>query len=151
MPAGVTAIPRRRRLWPAVAASVLAGALLGGAATLGALAASGVTWPAPPAAGAPTTPLVTGDGETIGTAGVVRLGAGPVLVLSITGGRPGATYECVLLGADESRTSGGSWTLADPGYGRTPSGAWLVPVDRTGVVGVELVTPEGKVWASAPL
>ena len=41
--------------------------------------------------------------------------------------------------------------LADPGYGRTPSGAWLVPVDRTGVVGVELVTPEGKVWASAPL
>ena len=91
------------------------------------------------------------DGETIGTAGVVRLGAGPLLVLSITGGRPGATYECVLLGADGSRTSGGTWTLADPGYGRTPSGAWLVPVDRTGVVGVELVTPEGKVWASAPL
>ena len=82
---------------------------------------------------------------------MVRLDAGPVLVLSITGGRPGATYECVLLGADGSRTSGGTWTLADPGYGRTPSGAWLVPVDRTGVVGVELVTPEGKVWASAPL
>lgn len=82
---------------------------------------------------------------------MVRLGAGPVLVLSVTEGRPGATYECVLLGADGSRTSGGTWTLADPGYGRTPSGAWLVQVDRTGVVGVELVTPEGKVWASAPL
>ena len=34
VPAGVTAIPRRRQLWPAVAPSLLAGALLGGAVAM---------------------------------------------------------------------------------------------------------------------
>lgn len=53
------------------------------------------------------------------------------LLLNVTAAAEGAHYECILVGADGSRVSGGSWTLSDE-YGRgTASGAWLVPLTGT--------------------
>ncbi|NHB85788.1 hypothetical protein G7085_17740 [Tessaracoccus sp. HDW20] len=74
-----------------------------------------------------------------------------MLVLSVTAARPGATYECVLIGDDGSRTSGGTWKVSGQAYGQDTSGTWLVPTDGRPVTGVELVTPDDRVWAKAGL
>ncbi len=138
--------------WPLlVAAALLVGAVIGAASTLGILTTRDTPVPPQTAVGAPAFPLLTAAGGQVGSAGIADLGNGPVLVLSVTAARPGATYECVLLGEDGSRTGGGTWTVSGPAYGQAASATWLVPVDEAGVTGVELVTPEGQVWASARL
>jgi len=142
--------PRPPRLW-LVAAALLLGAVLDSAATLGILAVNRAPEPAPTAVGAPASPLLTADGGRVGSAGVADLGRGGMLVLSVTAARPGATYGCVLIGADGSRTSGGTWTVSGPAYGEDAAATWFVPVDGRTVSAVELVTPSGRVWATARL
>lgn len=101
--------------------------------------------PADPAAAA----LVTRAGETVGSAGTVTIDGRRMLVLTVTNGRPGMTYECILIAPDGSRTSGGTWTL-DGGYeGERASGTWMVPLTDAAVASVELTAPSGKVWSTA--
>ncbi|HEY3547096.1 MAG TPA: hypothetical protein VGK17_13570, partial [Propionicimonas sp.] len=60
------------------------------------------------------------------------------MLLNITTGKPGMSYECILVGRDGQRTSGGKWVLADAYAAAPASGSWLVPVSGEAPVGVEL-------------
>ncbi len=140
-----TRSPRRFALAAAAAvALVLAGA--GGAVVLDAV----TDQPAEVAASGPA--LLTGEGDRVGTILRSRHYDEPVFVVTLTAGRPGMWYECVLVSADGSRQSGGSWVVED-GAGDTwivaaPAGA---DVAGAAVVGMELVTEDGRTWASATL
>lgn len=140
--------PRWAR-WLAVLAGVLIGAVAGAALTLGVLAARGVPWPEPQRTAPAASALVTESGDAVGITGTALVDGRAALVLTITGGRPGMTYECVLVGADGTRTSGGTWTLAESGYGTGAGGTWTVPLPASELTAVELVTPTGAVWATA--
>lgn len=137
---------RPRRLALAVAAGVLAGLLLGIGGTVGVLA-----WLDRPAAPASqpsvATRLLTSAGEEVGSAGLATRAGRTSLLLNLTAGRPGASYECILIAADGSRRSGGSWTLSESYGSGTASGAWLVPIEGDPPAAVELVSPSGGVWA----
>lgn len=127
-----------------VAAAILAGLLAGVGGTLAATALLN----RPPAATphAPVAaPLLTSSGDAVGSAGLAMLGGRSYLVLNVTSGTPGARYECVLVGRDGNRTSGGSWALSGE-YGAA-SGSWLVPLTGDPPAGVELVAPSGTVWS----
>lgn len=156
--------------WLAAAASLLVGAGLGVSVTLGVLGA-GATRPAPspgvsavPSAGAEpgiapspggstglpaASTLVTRNGDAVGTAGTTTVDGRRLLVLTVTTGRPGMTYECVLVGPDGIRTSGGTWTLGESYGSGVASGTWVVPIADAEVSRVELVAPSGAVWSSA--
>lgn len=108
-----------------------------------------------PAATAPHTEavgvLATGDGRSVGTAAVARLHGEAVLLVSISAGRPGATYECLIVDSAGGRTSGGTWTL-DGSYGPAGgSGVWLVPLAGDDPAAVELRSERGSIWARAEL
>lgn len=151
-----------RRWWtPLVAAAALVvGLALGVGGTLAltpppAPAAPGAT-AAPPATAAPAataataaSALVTRAGEAVGTAGVTTLAGRSYLVVTITRARPGMAYECVLVGPDGRRSSGGTWTLDARSPGAEASGTWVVEVPAGGVEQVELVAPSGAVWSRA--
>lgn len=128
-------------------ACILAGLLAGVGGTLGVGA-----WLSRPPASAPgfqtaAAQLVTDAGVAVGSVGVAGRDGRRYLVLNVTEARPGAHYECILVGPDGSRRSGGSWTLSDE-YGRgTASGSWLVPLPEGPPARVELVAPGGTVWA----
>lgn len=93
--------------------------------------------------------LVTDDGDIIGTAALADLEGQPHLVLSVSSGRPGASYDCILVDADGGRTHGGTWSLGD-GYGSSGgAGVWLVPVEGEPPVAVELEAGPDKIWARA--
>jgi len=92
--------------------------------------------------------LLTSTGQAVGSAGITTEGGKTFLLLNITSGKPGASYECLLVGQDGQRTSGGKWGLTS-GYGSDrASGSWLVPLTGDSPVGVELVAPSGTVWAA---
>lgn len=92
--------------------------------------------------------LLTSAGQAIGSAGITTQASRTYLLLNITTGRPGASYECLLVGRDGKRTSGGKWGLTS-GYGsEAASGSWLVPLSGEAPVRVELVAPSGTVWAT---
>jgi hypothetical protein len=141
--------PPRRTGWRVpllVAAAVLVGLLAGVGGTL-------ATVPLLPSPGAPdrqpaAAALVTGAGQPVGSVGVASLGGRAYVSVSITAGRPDQTYECVLVAADGSRSSGGTWTLTSE-YGDLATGTWLVPLPAGPPARVELVTPSGKVWSAA--
>lgn len=139
---------RRWTSWLAAAAALVIGLGIGIGATLGIVGSRPpVVGPADPAAAA----LVTRAGETVGSAGTVTIDGRRMLVLTVTNGRPGMTYECILIAPDGSRTSGGTWTL-DAGYeGERASGTWMVPLTDAAVASVELTAPNGKVWSTARL
>lgn len=153
-PATRPAPGRSRTVLAVAAAALLLGAVLGAAGTVGLLGARGWQAPAVSVSASPSpptarsAPLLTADGK-VGLAATTALDGRPVLALSVTAGRPGTTYECILLGRDDSRSSGGSWTLDGAGYGASGSGTWLVPLGEQELSGVELVGPSGKVWATA--
>ena len=139
--------PRLRSLWLPVAAAVLLGLLAGMGATFAVIN----SWNQPAATTASHSPvagqLLTSSGQAVGSAGLATLDGRSYLLLNVTTGKPGATYECILVGSDGGRTSGGIWTLTDEyGSGRA-SGSWLVPIAGDPPAGVELVTPSGKVWS----
>lgn len=146
---------------PLVAASVLVGLLAGVGGTLaatGVLSGSAVapgTATAPTASGTTTTrgtsaTLLTASGDAVGAAGVTPLGGREYLAISVTRGRPGLDYECVLIDANGVRTSGGHWKLSDDYGSGQASGAWLVPLpDDRRPSRVEMIGPSGAVWSSA--
>lgn len=139
--------PRRR---PALllAAAVLVGLLAGVGGTLATTAWIGRSPTAPhhvPVA----AQLLTAKGEAVGSVGLATLGGHEYLLLNVTTGRPGASYECVLVGSDGVRTSGGSWALGEEYGSGVASGAWLVPLAGAPPATVELVAPTGTVWSRA--
>lgn len=141
--------PRRR--WPslvAAAAALVCGLAVGVGGTLA------VTTPPGPVGSAPGTAtsasaLVTGSGETVGSAGTTVLSGQDYLVITVTRARPGAAYECIVVGSDGQRHSAGDWTLEASAGGTTASGSWLVQAPPGEVARVELMTRSGGVWAQA--
>ena len=140
------AVRPRRTSRLLAAAAVLVGLLVGVGGTLAATA-----WldrPQTTTSHAPVaTPLLAADGTEVGSAGLATLAGHSYLVLNITAGKPGVSYECVLVGADGTRTSGGTWTLTDEYGTGHASGSWLVPVTGDAPAAVELVGPSGAVWS----
>ena len=145
-PAAASAHAPRTRLL--MVACVLIGLLVGIGGAVGVMA-----WlNRAPAAQAPdpvAVQLVTSAGEQVGSVGIARRDGRPYLTLNVTSGKPGNRYDCILVQPDGTRVNGGAWTLADEyGHG-TASGAWLVPISGTPPAAVELVAPNGNVWAKA--
>jgi hypothetical protein len=138
--------PRGRLLL--VAAAVLIGLLSGIAGTLAVV--GGVSRPAGSGSDhAPVaTQLLTASGEAVGSAGITTSRGQTFVLLNITTGKPGMSYECFLVGTDGQRTSGGKWALTSEYGAAQASGSWLVPVSGEPPVGVELVAPSGKVWST---
>ena len=145
-PATRVRMPRGRMLL--VAAAVLIGLLSGIGGTLAVV--GGLSRPAGNATDhAPVaTQLLTASGEVVGSAGVTTSKGQTFVLLNITTGKPGMSYECFLVGRDGQRTSGGKWVLAGAYGAAQASGSWLVPVSGEAPVGVELAAPSGKVWAT---
>lgn len=93
--------------------------------------------------------LLTADGEAVGAAGITSTNSRELMFVALTRARPGATYDCVLVGRDGQRHDAGSWSL-DAGYGsEQASGSWVVPLPVGGVQRIELVGESGRVWSSA--
>lgn len=89
-------------------------------------------------------PLLTSDGVQVGA---VRQGyddRGPVLVVTVPGGRPGLAVTCLLELADGRVENRGRWTLS-----AERANSWVVPLGEEEVARVDLVTGTGSVWASA--
>lgn len=148
-PARASAAPGRRwRIPLLVAAAVLVGLLAGIGGTLAATSLFGRLAPASPHAPVAAA-LVTADGETVGSAGVTTLSGRDYLAVSVTHGRPDVSYECIIVGSDGSRTSGGTWTLTDEYGTGTANGTWLVPLSSGHPVAVDLVAPSGRTWSTA--
>lgn len=139
----------RPRSWLLVAAAAVVG-VLGGVGGTVAVLGSAPEQPPPVTSHRPVaTDLVTSAGDVVGSAGVTTLSGRSYLLLNITAGRPGATYDCILVAADGTRTNGGRWTLTDEyGSGRA-SGSWLVPIATDPPASVELVARSGTVWSRA--
>ena len=131
-----------------VAADVLLGLLSGIGGTLA--VTGGLSHPVnnAPAQAPVAIPLLTSAGLGIGSAGITTQASRTYLLLNITAGKAGASYECVLVGRDGTRTSGGKWGLTSEYGSEKATGAWLVPLSGEPPVGVELVAPSGTVWAT---
>lgn len=128
-------------------ACILVGLLAGIGGTLGVGA-----WLSRPPSGTPGSPtsaarLITDAGASVGSVGLTRRDGRGYLLLNVTDARPGAHYECILVAADGTRSSGGSWALSDEQGRGTASGSWLVPLTAGAPARVELVAPGGTVWA----
>lgn len=147
-PAAATSVrmPRGRLLL--VAAAVLIGLLSGIGGTLAVVGGL-----ARPGAGASdhapvATVLLTAGGEAVGSAGITTSRGQTFVLLNVTTGKPGMSYECFLVGKDGQRTSGGKWTLTSEYGSEQASGSWLVPVSGDAPSRVELVAPSGRVWST---
>ena len=143
VPADPGRVPRTRLL---LVACVLLGLLAGIGGTLGVNA-----WVnrAPSAAPRDTVAaqLITSTGDGVGSVGLAHRDGKDYLLLNVTNGKTGTRYTCILVNPDGTRVSGGAWTLTDE-YGRgEASGAWLVPITGTPPASIELVAPNGNVWA----
>jgi len=145
-PATRVRVPRGRLLL--VAAAVLLGMLSGIGGTLAAV--GGLTRPggSAPDHAPVATQLLTASGEAVGSAGITTSGGRTFMLLNITTGKPGMSYECFLVGRNGQRTSGGKWALTSEYGASKASGSWLVPVSGDAPVGVELVAPSGNVWST---
>ncbi len=138
--------PQRARLL--VAAAVLLGLLAGIGGTL-AVTSWTTRPPGTATSHAPVaTQLLTSAGLAVGSAGITTQDGRTYLLLNITSGKPGASYECFLVGQDGQRSSGGRWTLTSEYGSDQASGSWLVPVSGEPPAVVELVAPSGTVWST---
>lgn len=90
-------------------------------------------------------PLVTDDGAHVGTVTESWFGGAPVYVVALPQTRPDVTYECVLVLADGTRRSAGTWEVTD-GAATT----WVVDRPDDAVL-MEMVTGTGRIWATAEL
>ncbi|GGK59199.1 hypothetical protein [Ornithinimicrobium pekingense] len=132
--------PSRRAVLRAAAAAVL-----GVAAGAGATAYLGRDEPDPASPWA--TPLLTADGQTVGTVSPSYGDQGTLLVIDVTSGPVGRTYTCRLRHADGTTEDVGVWSLAED----RPN-SWVVAVPDPGTLAaVELVGPSGSVWSTAVL
>jgi hypothetical protein len=135
----------RRRTYVLVAAAIVLGLAIGVGGTLAATTIRQrvvATDRVPVAA-----QLLNSKGDSVGSVGLAALDGRGYVVINVTTGRPGASYECVLVGQDGKRTSGGSWSLTDEYGTGVASGSWLVPLSGNQPVSVELVSPSGNVWS----
>lgn len=143
-----TGLSNRWRWVAAAAAALVIGLALGIGGTL---AVTGPHDPAASTAGpvASTGALRTGTGETVGTAGTAMLSGRDYVLIAVTRARPGAAYECIVVGTDGQRHPAGNWTLkAEPGATEA-SGSWMVEAPPGEIARVELIGPSGGVWAQA--
>ena len=141
----IESVRPRRRTFVLVAAAIVLGLALGAGGTLAATSIRQrvvATDHVPVAA-----QLLNSKGESVGSAGLATLDGRSYLLINVTSGRPGASYECILVGQDGKRTSGGSWSLTDEYGTGVASGSWLVPVAGAQPASVELVSPSGNVWS----
>lgn len=141
----IESVRPRRRTFVLVAAAILLGLALGVGATVAATSARQrvvATDHVPVAA-----QLLNSKGESVGSAGLATLDGRSYLLINVTTGRPGASYECILVGKDGARRSGGSWSLTDEYGTGVASGSWLVPLSGDQPASVELVTKSGTVWS----
>lgn len=121
-----------------VAAAMLVGALLGIGGTL-LVRSPGFGDPAQVA----SVPLLTSQGAQVGNVALITLDGRQQVVVSISAGRAGLTYDCVIVDRAGLRRTVGSYTMDDQ------SASWVVPAPASGLQRVELVTASGKVWSSA--
>lgn len=121
-----------------VAAAMLVGALLGVGGTL-LVRSPGFGDPAQVA----SVPLLTSQGTNVGSVALITLDGRQQVVVSISAGRAGLTYDCVIVDRAGLRRNAGSYTMDDQ------SASWVVPAPASGLQRVELVTASGKVWSSA--
>ena len=147
---GQVAVQRWRTPLVAAAAALMVGVALG----VGGMLAIGALTPPPPVSSVPgevtsASALVTKSGETVGSVGVVILAGREHLVITVTRARPGASYDCMIVGEDDQRRSAGTWTLDARYGGEEASGTWVVELPEGGVEHVELVAPSGTVWSRA--
>ncbi len=135
---------RRHRVAMVVAAAAAVGLVVGAGGAVVVLGARTESAQEVLAAG---SPLLTGDGTSVGAVQESRHDGQPVLVVSVSDGEAGAYYECRLVLADGTSRPAGSWAL-DPAGG----GTWVItrPQDAQ-VVGVEMVTDTGTRWATATI
>lgn len=131
-------VSRRTILWAAAAAA----GLLGAAAGAGATAYLGRDREPTPDPWA--VPLLTGDGEEVGTVLTGYDDRGPVLVIAVDEGEAGLAVTCLLELSDGGVEDVGRWELSDE-----RANSWVVPLEYD-VVRVDLMTDAG-VWASAAL
>ena len=131
-----------------LAAAVLLGLLSGIGGTLAVTGGLSRPGNSAPAQAPVAIPLLTSAGQGIGSAGITTQASRTYLLLNITSGKPGSSYECLLVGRDGSRTSGGTWGLTSEYGSEEASGSWLVPLSGEAPVRVELVAPSGTVWAT---
>ena len=139
------ASPRHRatrgRLLVAAAAVVLA--LVGGAVAVSLWGGSEST--EPPLAG-DTSLLRTSDGDIVGTAAVTSIEGKPVVVISISNPAVGIPYHCRILLRGGRMVDAGRWSVDDPA-----GSTWITKAPHGHVVGMELVTDDGRVWSTAQL
>lgn len=136
----------RIRMLVAAAAAVLA-AIAGGGVALAIWGGDG-DQPAEPTLAADNAPLRTSDGDVVGFAAVSSLGDKPALIVSVNQtGASGVSYHCRILYADgHSVDKEQPWALDNP-----DGSTWIESTPNGRVVGMELVTEDGKVWAAANL
>jgi hypothetical protein len=134
----------RTRLLVAAAAAIVA-AVVGGAVAVTVWDDDGAE---PTRLASDTSPLRTSDGEVVGFAALSYLHDRPALIVSVSGqGARGVGYHCRILYADgHSVWKKEPWALDDPG-----GSTWIESAPTGRIVGMELVTEDGQVWATAPL
>lgn len=130
--------PGRRAVLVAAAAALLGAATGAGVVTLSEDRADP---PDPWAA-----PLFTRDGSEVGSVTPGYGEQGPVLVVTVSGGRAGRSYTCRLVLADGRTEDVGEWVLEED-----HPGTWVVARPPAGVSRVELLAESGAVWSSAQL
>ncbi|GAA3783402.1 anti-sigma factor [Streptomyces chiangmaiensis] len=90
--------------------------------------------------------LVTSSGRPVGTVEPSRAGDDSVMVMQITGGRPGTHYTCRLLLDDGSTRNVGAWWM--PASGQA---TWIAYAATDTINRIELTTDDGHIWSSANL
>lgn len=135
----------RRQRWQLVAAPVVVGLGLGAG---GAMAVAQINDSSRVTLAEGSSYLETGDGERVGTVTSSYLGSEPVLVVTVTGGKIGMEYRCLLRLEDGDRLVAASWVL-ESRQGAT----WVVATPEESVTAVVLVANggAGPVWSKARL
>jgi hypothetical protein len=143
-PVAAGPVPRRtpRRRAPLVAAAAVLGVLLGVGGTL---IWTGQDEGRDPPGGAAAATLDTSEGESVGSVTRSFLEGEPVMVVRVTDGVVGKSYECLLVLDDGRSRAVGRWVM------EAPEATWVVPAPPSGVDAVRLVTGEGRVWSAADL
>jgi len=133
------------RRWQLVAASVVVGLGLGAG---GALALSGTNDSRDVALSPDSAYLETTDGEHVGTVTRSTVAGEPALIVTVTSGRAGKEYLCLLRLEDGKEVATATWVL---GSGRSET--WVVDAPETAVTEVVLVANggAGPVWSTARL
>lgn len=136
---------RTWRRWQLVAASVAVGLGLGAG---GAVALQRINDSSRETLAQNSSYLETAAGERVGTVTPSFVEGEPVLVVTVTSGRVGMKYLCLLRLENGQQVASAEWVLE---YER--GATWVVKVPRTPVTEVELVANggAGPVWSTARL